>query len=1138
MSISRAIGLISGINECVNFFQWTASSISSLRSRFSATQEKNIQDEVSHLQRSLQRLRDTLPAMYGLIDRAEWRSHKNSVAELLPILKDAVYDADDILDEFGWHELNVAGQGNTTHSAFADFYKTTIQGSANKVNDIQERLDDISSRFSHISGLHEVAPGFDKSVRPDTISSTSKEMFGRDRDLKQVMGLLGVPQNNKGGRQKRKRASSTLNESTSNQVSNESRAQAIPVLPIVGMGGIGKTTLAQHICNHRQVKSYFDLVIWICADDFDVKRLTNDAIQSSSGKQANVDHLDSLQRALSENLSNKRFLIVVDDVWDDALKENGQRWEKFCAPFRNVVHGSMMLVTTRSPEVADGVCTMEPFLLHGLTDAVFWDLFKLCAFGSKTSNNSPDLELIGRSILPKLKGSPLAAITLGRILRMKLDTSHWKNILESELWELKQNETDILPALRLSYMYLPFHLKRCFSFCAVYPKDHKFEKDRLAAIWAAEGFVEPQGDTPLIDIASQYFQDLFNRSFFQKVAGSYVIHDLLHDMAQLVSVHDCFIIKSVGDFDNVPQNVRHLYVLPNKDFDISHLLSLCKHTKLRTILCKFYVKKDSVDFVIDRWFGELKRMRVLLCASINKLPDSVGNLKHLRYLEITRTCPLSSIPSEFCCLHNLQRVYAEKCNINSFPSDFNKLIRLQRFESIGIQYPMSELELDAAHGRGPGIRVIKIMNQLCELRIHNLGAISKEEAAEAKLKNKKCLHTLHLDWSSSRTPIPNHSGTEVFEVLQPATSLKHLLISGYPGVSLPSWFQPQNFPRLATLSFENCDRLKNSARTFSRVSQNINVNETIESNDAIVGTLSSLRDLTISGCGNIVSLHDFLDPASVSTIRKIKIDRCASLVSVATGSACLEELEVVDCPNICSQRFVEPYLRSLKVFNSGNLAHNIDCCSVTCFQFSSDCDTITLSVPALEELRILDCTYLRSIRTGGIGAFPSLVSITVNGCIKLPTLDGFLTADLPAVEKITISGCPELSLPGERFGSFHSLKKFEVRWCYRLNWQRGLVLPSSLQELSFNDCGDISIVFPSCLHNLAFLVSLNIQDCRSIRSIPGNVWQSNLLSLKRLTITSCPNLESIGGKEAIAKIQYVKVASCGKMKDMFRILRS
>ncbi|CAM0901625.1 unnamed protein product [Alopecurus aequalis] len=986
MSISRAIGFISCINECVNLFQWAASSISSLRTRWSETQEKNIQDEVASLQRGLQRLSDTLPAMYGLIDRAEWRSHDNRVAEHLPILKDVVYDADDIIDEFRWHELNMARNGNAAHSGFVDLYKSTIQGSFNKVNDIQERLDYISGKLSAIPRINEVTPGFDRSLRPETISLPSeKEIFGRDKDLKQVMGLLGVPPNKSGGHPKRKRASSPVNASTStqarNQVSIESREQAIPVLPIVGMGGVGKTTLAQHICNHPQVKSYFELIIWICADNFDVKRLTKDAIESSSREEAKLDHLDSLQHALSENLSNKRFLIVVDDVWDDALKENRQRWQKFCAPFRNVVHGSMMLVTTRSPKVADAVRTMEPFPLHGLTDDVLWNFFKLCAFGSETSNSSRDLERIGRSILPKLKGSPLAAKTLGRLLNVNFDTLHWENILKSELWELKQEETDILPALRLSYMYLPFHLKRCFSFCAVYPKDHKFEMGRLAEIWVAEGFVEPQGDTPLKDIGCQYFQDLFSRSFFQKVAGSYVIHDLVHDMAQLVSVHECFIIKSVSDFENVPQNVRHLYVLPNRDFDNSHLASLCKHTKLRTLLCKSYVKMKGADSVIGSWFGELRRMRVLLCASINKLPDSIGNLKHLRYLEITRACRLKSLPSEFCCLYNLQVFYAEKCDIESVPNDFNKLISLQSFKSGGFKYPMCEpLVLDAANGHGPGIRLIKNMNQFGELRIYNLGAISKDEAAEAKLKNKKFLHTLELDFSSSTLSLPKHNMTEMFEVLQPpTTSLEHLFISGYLGISLPTWFRPHNFLRLATLSIVNCGGLE----TFSRVSQNINLNETPDS-------------------------YDFVD--------------------TSTG-------------------------------------------------------------------------------TSGIRAFPSHMSLTVSGCDKLSTLDDLLTTEhLPTVEKITIHRCPKLlSLPSDRFGSFHLLKDFDVMGCPCVSWQRGLVLPSSLQRLSFENCGNISTVVPSCLQNLALLVSLKICACR--------------------------DLESIGGAEAIAKIESVFVSGCPKMEQ-------
>ncbi|BAS78129.1 Os02g0281200, partial [Oryza sativa Japonica Group] len=198
-----------------------------------------------------------------------------------------------------------------------------------------------------------------------------------------------------------------------------------------------------------------------------------------SGKEAKTDHLDSIQHVLRENVKNKRILIILDDVWDDALKENGQCWKKFCSPLANVCQGSMMLITTRSSKVSNALGTLEPFTVNCLQNDIFWDFFKLCAFGSDSSNNDPELECIGRSILPKLKGSPLAAKTLGRLLRMDHHTTHWKNVQKSELWELKQEETDILPALQLSYMYLPLHLKRCFSFCAVYPKDYNFEKDSL-----------------------------------------------------------------------------------------------------------------------------------------------------------------------------------------------------------------------------------------------------------------------------------------------------------------------------------------------------------------------------------------------------------------------------------------------------------------------------------------------------------------------------------------------------------------------------------------------------------------------------------------------------------------------------------
>ncbi|CAN6231291.1 unnamed protein product [Urochloa humidicola] len=599
IDIGKTIGVISGLNDCVNLFQWVGSAISSLRSQRNVVQEEKLQQDVLlQLQIDLQCLRDTLPVMYKLIDRAEWRIHDHCVANLLSKLKDAVYDAEDLLDEFRWHELKVSVEGNATSmEPTLDFFHSCSQGSFNTVIGIQKRLDNLASQLEK-TGLHQVTPRprFDRSLRPETTSfPTEPKIFGRDGELKELIRLLGVPANSStvlSGRKRRRSGvdvhvpATASNQACTTLDNDEETITSVPVLPIVGIGGVGKTTLAQNICNHPQVKSYFDMIIWTCvSDDFDVKRLTKEAIESSLGSETTANHLDSLQRIIACEVNKKRLLLILDDVWDDALNENGDCWKRFCAPFTNVLKGSMMLVTTRSQEVADQVGTTDPFPLKGLGYAVFWDFFKQCVFGIDSSDTDPDLERIGKAILPKLKGSPLGAKTLGRLLGMNRDTRHWNNILTSELWELRQNETDILPALRLSYIYLPFHLKRCFSFCAVYPKDHEFEKASLAKIFVAEGFVEPQSSIPLQDIGCQYFEDLVNRSFFQKVNSKYVIHDLMHDMAQLVSKDECFIIKNLSDIQKVPQNVRHLSILPYCDVDSSNLSSLDKHKKLCTLLC-------------------------------------------------------------------------------------------------------------------------------------------------------------------------------------------------------------------------------------------------------------------------------------------------------------------------------------------------------------------------------------------------------------------------------------------------------------------------------------------------------------------------------------------------------------------------
>ena len=461
INIPKTISAINGLNECATLFQWVTSAFSSPKLQLNEIQKEKLHGDVRQLRRDLQCLTDSLPTMYNLIDRAEWRIHHDSVADLLSRLKDAVYDAEDLLDEFRWYEKKVSVEGNAISvEPVIKFFQSVTQGNFNKVTGIQKRLNHLSRQLEKI-GLHQTIPRFDKSFRPETTAfPIEPEIFSRDNEKEKLIRMLGVPTDNSTGPSKRKRKRNAVCSSASNQIcatidSNEATITSVPVLPIVGIGGVGKTTLAQDICNNSKVICHLELVIWIfVSDDFDVKRLTEEALDQSSPpeKVPNTDNLNLLQGALARSLSNKRFLIVLDDMWD----ENEMDWKPFCKPFRNVLKGSMMLVTTRSPKVADVVRTMDSFPLEGLKDDVFRKFFKSCVFGPNSSNIDPKLERIGEKILPKLRGSPLAAKTLGRLLGMSLELAHWDRILKSQLWELQQKETDILPALRLSYMYLPF----------------------------------------------------------------------------------------------------------------------------------------------------------------------------------------------------------------------------------------------------------------------------------------------------------------------------------------------------------------------------------------------------------------------------------------------------------------------------------------------------------------------------------------------------------------------------------------------------------------------------------------------------------------------------------------------------------
>jgi len=167
-------------------------------------------------------------------------------------------------------------------------------------------------------------------------------------------------------------------------------------------------------------------------------------------------------------------------------------------------------------------------------------------------------------------GYPLAAKSVGKLLKRKLDDEHWTRVLDNTEWKNQKDDNDIIPALKISYNYIPKHLQRCFSYCSVFPKNHRYDEKRLVHIWIAQGFV-PFTDqcTRAEEIGSKYLADLIDWGFFlsEPPRSSLLMHDLVHDLAQIVSSHESFTIedfKPAGDI----QLIRHVSIISNHQVGI------------------------------------------------------------------------------------------------------------------------------------------------------------------------------------------------------------------------------------------------------------------------------------------------------------------------------------------------------------------------------------------------------------------------------------------------------------------------------------------------------------------------------------------------------------------------------------------
>jgi len=313
-------------------------------------------------------------------------------------------------------------------------------------------------------------------------------------------------------------------------ISDNNNPNKPSILSIVGMGGVDKTTLAQHVFNDPKVDEVkFDVKAWVCvSDDFDVFKLSRAILEAVTKSTDDSRDMEMVHTRLKEKLTGKKFLLVLDDVWN----ENQSKWEEVQKPLVLGSQGSRILVTTRSKEVASSMLS-EEHSLKQLQEDDCWKLFASHAFRGDDTEPNPECREIGMKIVQKCKGLPLALKTMGSLLYKKSSVSEWETVLQSEIWEFSKERCDILPALALSYIHLPSHLKACFAYCALFPKDYEFIKEDLIHLWMTENFLHcRQYSKTTEEVCQQYFNDLLSRSFFQQLGKNenvFVMHDLLND---------------------------------------------------------------------------------------------------------------------------------------------------------------------------------------------------------------------------------------------------------------------------------------------------------------------------------------------------------------------------------------------------------------------------------------------------------------------------------------------------------------------------------------------------------------------------------------------------------------------------------
>ncbi|XP_047173008.1 putative disease resistance protein RGA1 isoform X2 [Vigna umbellata] len=682
-------------------------------------------------------------------------------------------------------------------------------------------------------------------------------------------------------------------------------------------------------------------------------------------------------------------------------------------------------------------------------------------------------------------------------------------------------------ALKLSYSNLELSLRRCFSFCAIFPKDFEIDKEELIHLWMANGFIESERNIEVEDVGNKVWNKLYSRSFFQEakcdefgMVKSFKMHDLFHDLAQSIMGEECAAFVegrltplssrvhystllssdvSFGRFKHAFKKVESLrtFLDLRTSFVLGNVAPVPSNHSLRALCTRSSLLSPLKDLTHLRYLS-------LNCGYKANLNNVICQMRKLQILKLKRSTYLHGLPKNLTQLQDLRHIVIDYCN--SVVETLPKISKLRHLRTLSIFVVGSK--------PGCGLAELHGLNLGGRLRIRGLENVPNEwDAKQANLIGKKDLNILHLSWDGNANPKGSYVSVErVLEALEPPSTLKSFGMNGYKGRQLPSWMRSSLVLRdLVEVELSGCDNCEELPP---------------------LGKLAHLKRLKVSGMKNVKWIdgetYDGVEEKAFPSLEELIVDNLPNLERLLRDEGVemvprLSQLRIDDVLNFkvprlpCVETVHARGIEAVTSFMEG-VGESMACLKTLSIKFIKGVVVLPdefRRLGALQELYIREWYDVEYFPEHVLEGLTSLRTLSVEYCEKLKSLSEGVR-HLACLENLRIDNCPELVALPSNMSQLTALRYVSISYCCTL--PDGLQGVPSLGSLDISCCKCTSL--PDWLGDMTSLQKLSIVYCTELRSVPSSL--QHLTNLSHLRIDGCPHLKKRCKRETGEDWQYIK----------------